>query len=86
MGSCVHNSDGATEAGDIGFSGVAERAECVEVISKILSDGEKAYCGKDFCAKGYCVDSVGLDGDMIRTYVQYQEKKVRLADQLNLGV
>ena len=36
---------------------------------------KKPYWGNHFWAKGYCVDTVGLDADMIRKYVRYQEKK-----------
>jgi REP-associated tyrosine transposase len=35
---------------------------------------EKLYWGNHFWAKGYCVDTVGVDADMIRKYVKYQEK------------
>jgi putative transposase len=34
----------------------------------------KPYWGKYFWAKGYCVDTVGVDAEMIRKYVKYQEK------------
>jgi putative transposase len=34
---------------------------------------KKPYWGNHFWAKGYCVDTVGLDADMIRKYVKYQE-------------
>ena len=39
---------------------------------------KKPYWGNHFWAKGYCVDTVGLDADMIRKYVRYQEKKEQL--------
>ena len=35
-------------------------------------------------AKGYCVDTVGLDGEMIRKYVKYQEKNERRVEQARL--
>ncbi len=35
---------------------------------------EKLYWGNHFRAKGYCVDTVGVDAEMIRQYVKYQEK------------
>jgi putative transposase len=35
----------------------------------------KLYWGNHFWAPGYCVDTVGLNEDMIRKYVRYQEKK-----------
>jgi hypothetical protein len=41
----------------------------------------KPYWGNHLWAKGYCVDTVGLDETKIRAYVQYQEKLERLAEQ-----
>lgn len=46
---------------------------------------KKPYWGSNFWAKGYCVDSVGLDADMIRKYVRYQEKKEKVQVQLQLS-
>jgi putative transposase len=37
----------------------------------------KPYWGNHFWAKGYCVDTVGVNADMIREYVKYQEKMER---------
>jgi len=34
----------------------------------------KPYWGNHFWAKGYCVDTVGVDSKMIRKYVKYQEE------------
>jgi putative transposase len=45
---------------------------------------KKPYWGNHFWAKGYCVDTVGLDTDMVRKYVRYQEKKERQLEQLQL--
>ena len=44
----------------------------------------KPYWGNHFWAKGYCVDTVGLDADMIRKYVRYQEQKEKHLEQLQL--
>jgi len=38
---------------------------------------QKPYWGNHFWAKGYCVDTVGVDAEMIRKYVKYQEKLER---------
>jgi len=38
---------------------------------------EKPYWRNHFWAKGYCVDRVGVDAEMIRQYVKYQEKVER---------
>jgi putative transposase len=45
---------------------------------------KKPYWGNHFWAKGYYVDKVGLDADMIRRYVRYQEKQERQVEQLQL--
>jgi putative transposase len=45
---------------------------------------KKPYWGNHFWAKGYCVDTVGMDADMIRKYVRYQEHKERQMEQLEL--
>lgn len=44
----------------------------------------KPYWGNHFWAEGYCVDTVGLDAEMIRKYVQHQEKQERRQEQLRL--
>ncbi len=33
---------------------------------------QKPYWGNHFWTEGYCVDTVGLDSEMIRKYVKYQ--------------
>jgi len=42
---------------------------------------KELYWGNHFWAKGYCIDTVGMDAEMIRKYVKYQEK---LEKTLNL--
>ncbi|MDB2384653.1 IS200/IS605 family transposase [Endozoicomonas sp.] len=44
---------------------------------------QKYYWGNHFWAKGYCVDTVGVDAEMIRKYVKYQEKKERLQQEID---
>ena len=46
---------------------------------------KKPYWGNHFWAPGYCVDTVGLDAEMIQKYVKHQEKKERLEEQLTIG-
>ena len=43
-------------------------------VSKYRYRFEK-YWGNHFRALGYCVDTVGLNTEMIRKYVKYQEKR-----------
>jgi len=45
---------------------------------------KKPYWGNHFWAKGYCVDTVGLDAEMIRKYVMHQEKQENQQERLNL--
>jgi putative transposase len=42
---------------------------------------QKPYWGNHFWAKGYCVDPIGLNPEMIQKYVKYQEDKDRQDDQ-----
>ena len=46
----------------------------------------KRYWGRHFWSRGYCVSTVGLDEEMIRKYVKYQEEKEKEIEsaQLNL--
>jgi len=36
---------------------------------------KQSYWGNHFWSRGYCVDTVGVDLEMIRKYVQFEEKK-----------
>ena len=45
---------------------------------------KKPYWGNHFWSKGYCVDTVGLDEEMVRKYVRYQEKNEKQYEQLRL--
>ena len=36
---------------------------------------QKPYWGNHFWAKGYCVDTAGVDAEIIRKYVKYQENR-----------
>ncbi len=36
----------------------------------------KRYWGRHSWSRGYCVSSVGLDKEMIRKYVMYQEERL----------
>ena len=45
---------------------------------------KKPYWGNHFWAKGYCVDTVGLNAEMIKKYVKYQEKEEQRQEQLQL--
>lgn len=55
--------------------GTLKGRTAIRIFKKFLYMKEKPYWGNHFWAQGYCVDTVGLDSDMIRKYVQYQERK-----------
>ncbi|SFN23635.1 transposase [Nitrosomonas communis] len=42
--------------------------------------------GENFWARGYFVSTVGLDEEMVREYIQHQEKEDEHYDQLKLGM
>jgi len=47
---------------------------------------ERNYAGQRLWARGYFVDSVGRDTEVIRKYIQNQETEDRRLDQLELGM
>ena len=55
--------------------GILKGRSAIRVFKKFPYLKQRPYWGNHFWAQGYCVDSVGLDSDMIRKYVQYQERK-----------
>jgi len=42
---------------------------------------QKPYWGNHFWSRGYVVDTVGLDEEMVRKYIKYQEKEERRQEQ-----
>jgi putative transposase len=57
------------------FMGTLKGRTAIRVFNKFRDLKRKPYWGNHFWAKGYCVDTVGLDADKIRKYVKYQEDK-----------
>ena len=55
--------------------GILKGRSAIRVFKKFSYLKQRPYWGNHFWAQGYCVDTVGLDSDMIRKYVQYQERK-----------
>ncbi|WP_426576264.1 IS200/IS605 family transposase [Xenorhabdus stockiae] len=45
---------------------------------------KKKLWGNHFWSRGYCVDTVGVNEEMIRKYVKYQEKHEHEDNQLSL--
>jgi len=47
----------------------------IQVFRQFPNLKKKPYWGNHFWARGYCVDTVGLNHEMIRKYVKYQERE-----------
>ena len=58
----------------------------IRILKKHPELRKKRYWGNHFWAPGYCVDTIGLNEEMIRRYVRYQEKKEREVEQLRLDI
>jgi putative transposase len=55
--------------------GVMKGKSAIRVFSKFPELKQRPYWGNHFWAEGYCVDTVGLNSEMIQKYVSYQEDK-----------
>jgi putative transposase len=58
----------------------------IKVFKQFRHLRERPYWGNHFWSKGYCVDTVGLDEEMIRKYVQFQAEKEQYYEQLKLDI
>jgi putative transposase len=74
--------DGTAQGVDIpGYVGTIKGRTAIRVLNQFRELKQKPYWGNHFWARGYCVDTVGLDAEMIRKYVKYQEVKERESEQ-----
>ena len=63
------------------FVGTIKGRTAIRVFNKFRDLKEEPYWGNHFWAQGYCVDTVGLDEEMIRKYIKYQEMKERKSEK-----
>ncbi|MDP2105020.1 MAG: transposase [Desulfobulbaceae bacterium] len=66
------------------FVGIIKGRTAINILNKFRKLKQKLYWGNHFWAKGYCVDTVGLDAEMIRKYAQYQEIQEKQVEQFKL--
>ena len=59
------------------YVGIVKGRTAIRVLNKYKKLKQKPYWGNHFWSRGYCVDTVGMDSEMIRKYVKYQEDKER---------
>jgi putative transposase len=67
------------------FMGRLKGQTSIKLFKQFHQLRKKPYWGNHFWAQGYCVDTVGLNAEMIQKYVKHQEKKERLEEQLTIG-
>lgn len=63
-----------------GFVGILKGRTAIRVLNKFRKLKEKPYWGNHFWSRGYCVDTVGLDEEMIRKHIKYQEAKEKQSE------
>ena len=66
------------------YVGMLKGRSAIRVFNKFRKLKDKPYWGNQFWARGYCVDTVGLDTEMIRKYVKHQERKEKVTEQREL--
>ncbi len=59
------------------YMGIVKGRTAIRVFNKFRKLKTRPYWGNHFWARGYCVDTVGLDAEKIRKYVKYQEANER---------
>tara|TARA_R110002073_G_scaffold55698_1_gene142412 strand:- start:44 stop:382 length:339 start_codon:yes stop_codon:yes gene_type:complete len=64
--------------------GVLKGKTAIKIFKSYPQLKTKPYWGNHFWARGYCVDTIGLDEEKITKYVKYQEKQERLEEQQRL--
>ena len=63
------------------FVGTVKGRTAIRVFNRFRKLKQKPYWGNHFWARGYCVDTIGLDEEMIRKYIKYQEQKDKKSDK-----
>ena len=62
------------------YCGIVKGRTAIRVFNKFRELKNKPYWGNHFWTEGYCVDTVGLDSEMIIKYVKYQVAQERRAE------
>ena len=59
------------------YLGYLKGKTAIKILRNYPNLRKKTYWGNHFWSRGYFVSTVGLDEDLIRRYIQYQEKNER---------
>ena len=57
------------------YVGIIKGRTAIRIFNQFKKLKEKKYWGNHFWTRGYCVDTVGLDEEMIRKYIKHQDDK-----------
>ncbi|NLO01689.1 MAG: IS200/IS605 family transposase [Bacteroidales bacterium] len=63
------------------FMGILKGKTAIKLFKSYPNLKKKPYWGNHFWARGYFVNTVGINEEMIRRYVKYQENKERQEEQ-----
>ena len=68
--------------------GVLKRKTVIKHFKSYPKLKKRPYWGNHFWARGYCSSTIGLDEEMIKKYVRYQEKEEKREElqQKELGL
>lgn len=72
-GPCPHGLFGPTQSVHFGVHGDAQGQIGDQALQDLSEPQAKALLGQSFLVKGLFVSTVGLDEQLIRRYVKYQE-------------
>ena len=61
--------------------GILKGRTAIRVFNKFKHLKQNPYWGNHLWSKGYCVDTVGLDAEMIKRYVKSQENQDKREEQ-----
>jgi len=64
--------------------GILKGKTAIKIFKSYPQLKQKPYWGNHFWSRSYCVDTIGLDEEKIRKYVQYQEKQEKVEEQQKL--
>ena len=63
------------------FMGILKGKTAIKLFQIFPKLKQKVYWGNHFWARGYFVNTVGINEDLIKRYVKYQEKQERMEEK-----
>ena len=65
--------------------GMLKGKTAIKIFKSYPALKKKPYWGNHFWARGYCSSTIGLDEEMVKNYVKYQEEQERKEDAQQLN-